>query len=85
LKITGAEKIFSNEFGSAHTHRLLYKEIAADGTIKPPRGAIEIAQWNRRKLWSNQFQSYPVLSCEHYLLYASNRHVLSQDAKLIEQ
>ena len=70
LKITGKEKIFTNEFGPAHTHRLLYKEIAADGTLRPPRGPVEVAQWQRRKLWSGQNQEFPVLSCEHYLLYA---------------
>ena len=71
LMITGCEEIFSNEYGTAHTHRLFYKEISADRTVKPPRGPMEVAQINKRKLWINQFKGYPVLSCEHYLLYAS--------------
>ena len=73
LKITGREKIFSNELGSLHTHRLLFKEIAADGTIRPPRKTLEATQWQQRKLWSGRYQNYHVLNCEHYLLYAAHQ------------
>ena len=73
LKITGREKIFSNENGSVHTHRLFFKELASDGTIRPPRKTLEATQWLQRKLWSGRYQNYHVLNCEHYLLYAAHQ------------
>jgi anaerobic magnesium-protoporphyrin IX monomethyl ester cyclase len=72
LKITGHERLFSSEHGSVHSNRLFYQEKAEDGTERPPRGPLEIAQLERRKLWTGQLSIFQNLCCEHYLLYVAN-------------
>lgn len=71
LKIEGRERIFCREGAAVHTLRLLHKEQAADGSARPPRGPLEIAQWERRKQRSGWNSIYEDLCCEHYLLYAN--------------
>jgi len=82
LKITGRERLFSSELGSVYSNRLFYKEKADDGTERPPRGPLEIAQLERRKLWNKQSSIFQNLCCEHYLLYASHRSVIFNRPKL---
>ena len=82
LKITGRERLFSNEHGSVHLSRLLYHEKAEDGTVRPPRGQLEIAQLERRKLWTKQSSIFQHLCCEHYLLYVSHRSITFNNPKL---
>jgi anaerobic magnesium-protoporphyrin IX monomethyl ester cyclase len=73
LKITGQEILLSNERGTIHSNRLCYKEKSADGTTRPPQGQIELAQWQRRRLWTGQHSIFQSLFCEHYLLYAAHQ------------
>ncbi len=73
LKIIGREKLFSSEHGSAHSHRLIYRETAGDGTTRPPRGQLELNQQLRRRLWNSQNPLLHNIACEHYLLYAAHQ------------
>ncbi|MBN2316191.1 MAG: radical SAM protein [Sedimentisphaerales bacterium] len=72
LKITGRERLFSTEYGIVHSNRLFYQEKGEDGTMRPPRGPLEINRLERRKLWTQDDSIYQYLCCEHYLLYASH-------------
>jgi radical SAM superfamily enzyme YgiQ (UPF0313 family) len=76
LKIKGREKLFSSEHGSVHSSRLFYQEKAENGTVRPPRGPLEIARLERRKLWTKHSSIFQHLCCEHYLLYASHRSII---------
>ena len=82
LKLTGRERLFSSEHGSVHSNRLFYQEKAEDGTERPPRGPLEIAQLERRKLWTKQSSIFQHLCCEHYLLYASHRGIIFNNPEL---
>lgn len=77
LKIIGREKLFSNEYGSAHSHRLIYREISSDGTTRPPRGQLELNQLLRRRFWASQHPILQNIVCEHYLLYATHQREAS--------
>jgi anaerobic magnesium-protoporphyrin IX monomethyl ester cyclase len=73
LKIIGREKLFSNEHGAAHSHRLIFRETALDGTTRPPRGQLELNRLLRRRLWNSQHPILQNIACEHYLLYATHQ------------
>ena len=79
LNITGREILLTTEHGSVGSNRLFYEVRAEDGTWCDPRGSMEIAQLQRRKLWAGEPSIYKHLSCEHYLLYASHRSVSFND------
>lgn len=72
LQITGRERLFSSEHGSVHSRRLSYREKGEDGTMRPPRGPMELTRLERRRLWTGQDSIFQHLCCEHYLLYASH-------------
>lgn len=72
LQITGRERLFSSEHGSVHSRRLSYREKSEDGTVRPPRGPMELTRLERRRLWTRQDSIFQYLCCEHYLLYASH-------------
>jgi len=84
LKITGRERLFSSEHGVVHSNRLSYQEQDANGTVRPPRGPLEIARLERRKLWNREHSIFQYLWCEHYLLYAAHlKNVVSDEPMLI--
>ena len=72
LNVTGCERLFTSEHGTVHSNRLVYQEKGEDGTLRPPRGSLEITRLERRRLWTQQDTIYQYLCCEHYLLYASH-------------
>jgi hypothetical protein len=53
--------------------RLDFQESADDGTLRPPRGPVEAAAWHRRRRWLGDVPFLESLSCEHYLLYVSQK------------
>jgi radical SAM superfamily enzyme YgiQ (UPF0313 family) len=53
--------------------RLDFQERADDGTLRPPRGPVEAAAWHRRRRWLGDVPFLEGLSCEHYLLYVSQK------------
>ncbi|MBN1421671.1 MAG: B12-binding domain-containing radical SAM protein [Planctomycetes bacterium] len=53
--------------------RLLFREFAEDGSLRPPRGPYEVGAWERRKEWIGGFGLLEHLSPEHYLLFVSRR------------
>lgn len=77
LTIEGRERVFCRNGVAVHTLRLIHKERAADGSLRPPRGPLESAQWERRKQRSEWKSVYEDLCCEHYLLYAEAMRVKS--------
>ena len=72
LEITGREILFSSEYGTVHSNKLIYREKEKNGTSRPPRGPLEIDKLERRSRWNKQYSTFQPLACEHYLLYASH-------------
>jgi len=84
LKIAGREILFSTEHGVVHSNRLFYQEQDGYGTARPPRGPLEIARLERRKLWNKEQSIFQYLWCEHYLLYAAHlKSVVSDEPMLM--
>lgn len=76
LKIVERDRFVTCPEGPIHSLRLDFREKGADGTYRPGRGAMEAAQWQRRKKMAQWHSVYDGLCCEHYLLYAARRYTL---------
>ncbi|MFH1715853.1 MAG: B12-binding domain-containing radical SAM protein, partial [Planctomycetota bacterium] len=83
LKIAGREILVSTEHGIVHSNRLFYQEQDGNGTVRPPRGPLEIARLERRKLWDREHSIFQYLWCEHYLLYAAHLRNVVSDTTVI--
>lgn len=73
LRVTGAEELLRVDGAPIHSRRLVYRETARDGSLRPPGGPLEIVQWQHRKRWLGDPSFLERLPCEHYLLYAARR------------
>lgn len=65
--------LFARDGRSVCSTRLDYRETGSDGTPRPPRGALEVAAWERRLGWLGGLPFLNALPAEHYLLHASRR------------
>ena len=74
LKITDRDCFVTTPTGPVHSLRLGFCEKGDDGSDRPGRGAMEAAQWQKRKKRAGWHTVYDGLCCEHYLLYAGNQH-----------
>lgn len=74
LEVTGREVLFTAGGVPVHSHRLLYKERRADGSLRPPRGSLEVARWEQRRRWLGEGSILEDVWAEHYLLFVSHRH-----------
>ncbi|MEW6487762.1 MAG: radical SAM protein [Thermodesulfobacteriota bacterium] len=54
-----------------HSTRLDFRERAADGSARPPRGTVEVGEWVRRRRWLGEVPFLEGIACEHYLLHVS--------------
>ena len=73
LAVTGAAELLRAGGVAVHTARLNHREAATDGTLRPPRGPMELALWETRRRWLGDPTHLEHLPCEHYLLYLSRR------------
>jgi anaerobic magnesium-protoporphyrin IX monomethyl ester cyclase len=73
LEILGPRELLRAGGRVIHSTRLDFREIARDGSLRPSRGPLEIAAWERRKRWLKDFTREERLSTEHTLLYFSRR------------
>jgi len=60
-----------------HATRVDFSEIATDGTLRPSRGPIEVAAWNKRRRWLGDVPFLEGVPCEHYLIFVSGRQSLA--------
>jgi len=51
--------------------RLKFKEIASDRSLRTPRGAFEVARWQRFRKWLGDPPLLEQLPTEHYLIHVS--------------
>ncbi len=69
LKIQGAQQVFNGPRGALSSTRLSYREVSSDGSLRPPRGAMEVETWERRRRWLGELPFVDQLCAEHYLLF----------------
>ncbi|WP_320044647.1 hypothetical protein [uncultured Desulfobacter sp.] len=61
-----------NSNGSVvYSFRLKFKEIASDSSLRTPRGAYEVARWQRFRKWLGDLPLLEQLPTEHYLIHVS--------------
>jgi len=53
-----------------HSRRLHHLELAADGSPRPPRGAVEVSLWKQRRRWLGEPGLLDKVCAEHFLLLA---------------
>jgi hypothetical protein len=51
--------------------RLAFAEVGSDGSARPPRGPIEVAAWNKRRVYMCTKSVFDDLPAEHYLVMAA--------------
>lgn len=73
LAVTGRQVELRVGTRPVHSLRLDFRELAEDGSLRPPCGPLEVAQWHRRRAWLGEPSFLEGLPCEHYLLYVSRR------------
>lgn len=73
MHITGSEPILTSGGQAIHSHRLRFLERSEDGSLRLPRGRLELADWETRRRWMGECSLLEQLPCEHYLLHASHR------------
>lgn len=73
LHIDGALLALGRDGQGVRSTRLLHREIAQDGSLRPPRGPLEVAAWERRRAWLGEPGLFQDLGAEHYLLFAGRR------------
>lgn len=71
LHIAGREVLFTRAGQDVHSLRLYHREIASDGSFRPPQGSLEIAHWEKFRQWSGVRSALDDLCCEHTMLYAA--------------
>ncbi|SLM30742.1 putative Radical SAM domain protein [Desulfamplus magnetovallimortis] len=63
--------IYSNK-KVVKSYRLKFREIAWDGSLRTPRGAIEVARWQQFRKWLGDTPFLELLPTEHYLIHVSS-------------
>ena len=71
LTITGRQELLRIEGRPIHTSRLNFMVRAADGSLMPPPGPLEVSRWMQRRRWLGDLSFQETLCCEHFLLYTS--------------
>ncbi|MBM4319417.1 MAG: radical SAM protein [Deltaproteobacteria bacterium] len=79
MEVVGRELLLSPQGRPVHSTRLHYKERAADGSLRPPRGALEVARWEQRRRWLGESSLLEEIWAEHYLLHVAHRHEQGRD------
>ncbi len=51
--------------------RLSFREMASDGSLRAPRGTLEVARWQQYRRWLGQETLLEQLPPEHYLIHVS--------------
>ncbi len=73
MHVTGPQTLLTADGRNIHSHRMRFLESSEDGSLRLPRGPIELKEWEDRRRWLGECSFLEQLPCEHYLLYASHR------------
>ncbi|WP_321491495.1 B12-binding domain-containing radical SAM protein [uncultured Desulfobacter sp.] len=71
LHIDGIQTLFSSRGVDVKSRRLKFREIGSDGSLRSPRGALEVAAWIRHRRWLGDPPLEEQLTTEHYLIHVS--------------
>jgi hypothetical protein len=71
--VLGNQELLRADGRPVRSRRLIHREVASDGSLRPPRGLLEVAAWERRRAWLGAAPFFEGLCPEHYLLHADAR------------
>ncbi|MBE0616729.1 MAG: radical SAM protein, partial [Proteobacteria bacterium] len=71
LAVTGLQEEVRVGSHPVRSRRFGFREQAADGSLRPPRGAVEVGEWQRRRQWLGDVPFLERVACEHYLLHVA--------------
>lgn len=71
MHIEGRTPLINSNGRGVCSFRLKFKEIASDSSLRTPRGAFEVARWQRFRKWLGDLPLLEQLPTEHYLIHVS--------------
>ena len=71
MHIQGRTPLIHSSGRDVCSFRLTFKEIASDSSLRTPRGAVEVARWQRFRKWLGDPPLLEQLPTEHYLIHVS--------------
>jgi hypothetical protein len=69
LAIGNVQNVLRANGVDVRTHRLDFRELADDGSLRPPRGPVEVKAWQTRRPWLGPAKLLEQIPCEHCLLH----------------
>ncbi len=69
--IDSVQTLFSSRGVDVKSRRLRFRETGSDGSLRSPRGALEVGTWKRLRRWLGDPPLEEQLTTEHYLIHVS--------------
>jgi anaerobic magnesium-protoporphyrin IX monomethyl ester cyclase len=73
LHIDGPETLIHCRSMAVRSSRFKFRELASDGSLRAPRGALEISRWQQYRRWLGPASLLEQLPPEHWLIHVSGQ------------
>ena len=73
LHVDGPETLIHCSSKEVTSSRLKFRELASDGSLRAPRGALEISRWQQYRRWLGPVSLLEQLPPEHWLIHVSGQ------------
>ena len=73
IYIDGPGVLINSGSSAVRSARLKFRELASDGSLRVPRGALEVSRWQRYRRWLGEVPLLEQLPPEHWLIHVSGR------------
>ncbi|MFH1152755.1 MAG: radical SAM protein [Pseudomonadota bacterium] len=71
MHVDGPQELLRVDGVPVRSRRLKFREISDDGSLRAPRGSIEVSAWMQHRRWLGDVPLLEQLPCEHYLIHVS--------------
>jgi hypothetical protein len=73
MHIDGPDILINSSSAAVRSTRLKFRELASDGSLRVPRGALEVSRWQRYRRWLGEVPLLEQLPPEHWLIHVNGR------------
>ncbi|MCF8090887.1 MAG: radical SAM protein [Desulfotignum sp.] len=73
MHIDGPGILINSGSSAVRSTRLKFRELASSGSLRLPRGALEVSRWQRYRRWLGEVPLLEQLPPEHWLIHVSGR------------
>jgi anaerobic magnesium-protoporphyrin IX monomethyl ester cyclase len=73
LHVDGPVPLIHGSGRAVKSSRLTFRELASDGSLRAPRGALEISRWQQYRRWLGPASLLEQLPPEHWLIHVSGQ------------